>query len=78
MENYRFQDVLCPFCKKSYMTRIYDDYDLIVEFNGNVLNGWYDRCPKCNEDVFVVENDNEGKDLSQYPKESITVHFILR
>lgn len=60
------------------MTRTYEDYDLIVEHNGTILNGWYSKCPKCDSEVFVAENDPVGKDLSQYPKESITYKLILR
>ncbi len=78
MEKYRFQNVLCPFCKKSYMTRIFNDYDIIVNYNSEVLSGWSDRCPKCNSSVFVVENEYEGKDLSVYPEKSITRNWILR
>ena len=78
MNNYRFQDVLCPFCKKSYMTRVFDEYDVVVNHKGKTLNGWKDTCPKCGSQVFVVENEFKGKDLSEYPEEEIKEYWILR
>ena len=78
MDNYRFQDVLCPFCKKSYMTRVFDEYSVIVKQDGKTLKGWRDRCPKCDSEVFVVENDFYGKDLSNYTEEEIQEFWYLR
>ena len=78
MDNYRFQEVLCPFCKKSYMTRIYDEYDIVVMHDGKTIKGWRDSCPKCDSSVFVIENEFEGKDLSEYPKEEIQEYWFLR
>ena len=78
MNNYRFQEVLCPFCKKSYMTRIYDDYDIIVRHGDITMNGWKDICPKCDSLVFVVENEFNGKDLSEYLEEEIEEYWYLR
>lgn len=75
MNNYRFQDVLCPFCKKSFMTRVYDEYGITVYHDGKTINGWRDICPKCSAEVFVVENEFNGKSLSEYPDEE--VHEIL-
>ena len=75
---YRFQDVLCPFCKKSYMTMVYDDYDVTVIHDGEIIKGWSDRCPKCGSDVFVVENEFNGQDISEYPDEEIHWRWVLR
>ena len=62
MDKYIFREVLCPFCKKPYMTRIYEDYDCTVIHDGQTLNGWVDRCPKCDGHVFVAEGLHEGVD----------------
>ncbi len=78
MDKYKYQEVLCPFCKKGYTTRVFDEYDIIVKYEGNELKGWSDKCPKCDSDVFVVENEIEGKDLSVFPEDSITEFWILR
>lgn len=58
----KFREVLCPFCKKPYMTRIYDDYDCTVSKDGDMLNGWMSGCPKCGGDIFVVDGMHEGVD----------------
>lgn len=39
MDKYIFREVLCPFCKKPYMTRIYEDYDCTVKYEEQTLNG---------------------------------------
>ena len=61
MQKYRFQDVLCPYCKKSFMTMIYDNYDCSITKENQIYNGWFDRCPKCNGSVIVIENVFEGE-----------------
>ena len=78
VSNYRFQHVLCPFCEKSYTTMTYDEYDVSVIHDGKTINGWNDTCPKCGRDVFVVENELKGKDLSEYPDDEIHRKWILR
>ena len=78
VSNYRFQHVLCPFCEKSYTTMTYDEYDVSVIHYGKTINGWNDTCPKCGRDVFVVENELKGKDLSEYPDDEIHRKWILR
>ena len=62
MEYYRFREVLCPFCMKPYMTRIYGDYDHTVSKYGKVLNGWVSGCPKCGGSIFLVDRMHEGVD----------------
>ena len=77
MEGYRFRQVICPFCKKPYMTRILTDYSITVKHNGEVLNGWSDHCPKCNGWFFMIDNVLEGVDLSKYPEDEIEKRFFL-
>ncbi len=78
MNKYRFQEVLCPFCKKSYVTRVFDDYDVTVKHDGETINGWRDICPKCGSNVFVIENEFKGKDISEYPEKEIQEYWRLR
>ena len=40
MNNYRFQEVLCPFCNKSYLTRIEDVHNTTVKHDGKTMSGW--------------------------------------
>lgn len=78
MENYRFQEVLCPFCNKKYMTRIYDEYDISLEKDGEILGGWSDICPKCAKWLFVAEGILEGINLDIYSEEKIHRRMVLR
>lgn len=78
MSGYRFRQVICPFCKKPYMTRIECEYDIIVSHNGEELNGWSERCPKCDEWFFMIDNVLEGVDLSQYPDGEINIWGVLK
>ena len=75
---YKYREVLCPFCKKPYMTRVYDEYDIQINENGKTLNGWNDICPKCNQELFVIENIYEGKDPNSYSEEVVDSVFVLR
>ena len=78
MNNYCFQEVLCPFCNKSYMTSIQDVHNTVVKHDGQTMSGWMDVCPKCGSWVFVVENDLKGKDLSAYPEKEIQEKWYLQ
>lgn len=42
MNNYRFQEVLCLFCNKSYMTSIHDVHNTVVKHDGQTMSGWMD------------------------------------
>lgn len=75
---YRFRQVICPFCKHQYMTRVYNEYDLIIKHNGELLYGWKDRCTKCDSWIYAIDNRLEGVEPSSFPKDEITEHFILR
>ena len=73
-----FRQVICPFCSHQYMTRVYEEYDLIIKHSGDILNGWNDQCPKCSSWLYIIDNKLEGVDPSLFPEEEITEHFILR
>ena len=76
--NYKWQEVICPFCKKGFTTMIYEEYDLQVKHDEKELRGWISKCPKCMKEVFAVEGSREGQDPSSYPEEAITWNWILR
>lgn len=77
MTNYRFKEVLCPFCKKKYMTQISDDHDIEIIGNSS-LKGWITNCTKCNREFFAVDGASEGIDLNKIPEESIRRTYRLR
>ena len=60
------------------MTRIYNEYDVTVYHDDNTINGWKDNCPKCGSEVFVVENERNGIDISNYPDEEVHEFWHLR
>lgn len=77
-EGYRFREVICPFCKHRYMTRIYSEYDYFVTLPDKSLAGWSDMCPACRSWSFVADGILEGFDEEQFPKEAIKRKIILR
>lgn len=78
MNWYLYQEVRCPFCKKKYMTKIFENYDTELKVGDIVLKGWKDICPKCQGSVFVVDDQLEGIDLKAYPEEDIFMKLVLR
>ena len=65
MEKCLFREVLCPHCFKPYMAQIFKDYDCSVRKDGQILNGWFSGCPKCDGRIFIVENVYKGEDLDK-------------
>ncbi len=75
MREYKFQDVLCPYCKKSFMAMVYDTYDCTITKDNQIYNGWFNWCPKCNGEVIIVENVFEGEkeDSCEFKRLDLTI-----
>lgn len=77
-----YREVMCPVCKKKYMTYVYkeDGYEYSVKKQSQTLYGWIDKCPKCNPDLFVADGELDGLVFDEIPENEIeeTDIWLLR
>ena len=74
-----FREVLCPDCRKKYMTYVYDgEHDTIIKLPTGYLYGWTDSCPKCSNNLFVEDKVLEGRRIEEFPLDIIESKMILR
>ena len=75
----KYRQVICPYCKHQYMTHIIDDnYDVKICHDGEVIQGWVDRCPMCNRFLYAIDNVLLGVAKDEDPENEIEESFILR
>lgn len=54
-----------------------DDYDIKINHNGKLLQGWVDKCPMCSCFLYAFDNVLLGASEKEYPENEI-ISFTLR
>lgn len=68
-----YREVLCPVCDKKYMTYVYKEYgyECSVKKQSQILNGWMDKCPKCNTELFIGDGKLDGMVFDEIAEKDI-------